>query len=431
MQLVQRAVVFVLVSSQLGFAQGGDQCGSAEAISGAGLFDYDTTGANDDFLTPSCGTVRRGVWFLWTAPATGAATITTCGLAGTDTNIAAWDGSTGCPVSIELACSDDSACGVESEMLFSVGAGSTYYLQIGLGPSGIEHAGQFEITVTPPPSNDNCSNPLGIVGLGDTPFDTLAASDDGPIVSCLGTKMSKDVWFEWLCPTTASYLFETCQSSFDSVIAIWDNSTGCPVTNELACNVYYCGSAAGVLFDAVAGTVYQIQVGGNGPFEYGSGFLNIGFDPCLGATDDCLEPNDDCSVARPIGNVTTNRLFVSKMKSDWYSLTVENLATLQVDAFFTHAVGDVDLALVDGCGGTVLASSTSTDDDESLTWTNMIGVALPIYLRVDVKPSSEGNCNNYDLVITGSQGLGDEYCPATVNSTGRSADIGAPPDREE
>jgi hypothetical protein len=108
-------------------------------------------------------------------------------------------------------------------------------------------------------------------------------------------------------------------------------------------------------------------------------------------------------------------------------MTVASGATLTIDAFFSHASGDIDIALWDGCGGIMLALDDSVDDDEKIVWTNATGAALDVYLDVYVYGGSGTDCNAYDLRIQGSteSGVGTKYCTANPNSTGLPADLAA------
>ncbi|MCB9916051.1 MAG: hypothetical protein H6828_13055 [Planctomycetes bacterium] len=118
-------------------APANDDCSTPDVIAGQGTFAYDSTLATTglegqtETICYAFGTsaVNKDVWYSWTADATGPATVSTCGNT-TDTKIAAYPG-TGCPVAgSSLACNDDS-CGLQSEMIFNVVAGTTYTLQIG------------------------------------------------------------------------------------------------------------------------------------------------------------------------------------------------------------------------------------------------------------------------------------------------------------
>jgi hypothetical protein len=135
-----------------------DECSAASAISGTGLFPFTTVNAT----TGSQGQaealcnffsftgIARDVWFNWTAPSTGVATVATCAQAAYDTKIAVYGGA-GCPTGSALACNDD-ACALQSSVQFACVAGQVYSIQVGSYPGGggSSGAGNLNITVGAP-----------------------------------------------------------------------------------------------------------------------------------------------------------------------------------------------------------------------------------------------------------------------------------------
>ncbi len=129
-----------------------DYCGNAEAISGQGSFNFDTSTATTDgaadALCLAAGNegIDRDVWFEWTADITGEATIETCTGTNGDTKIAAYDGA-GCPTDSPLACNDDACSGLASRIVFQVTSGNAYMLSIGALPGAPGEAGYFDVSI--------------------------------------------------------------------------------------------------------------------------------------------------------------------------------------------------------------------------------------------------------------------------------------------
>jgi len=124
-----------------------DDCANAEPIVGAGTFLFDCTYATTDGqpevgCTSGSGQIDHDVWFRWTSPWDGAATVTTCNLASFDTQMAVYPWN-GCPVGPSLVCNDDS-CGLRSRLVFLAVAGQEYAVRVGSwatspgGPGAIE-----------------------------------------------------------------------------------------------------------------------------------------------------------------------------------------------------------------------------------------------------------------------------------------------------
>jgi hypothetical protein len=157
-------------------------------------------------------------------------------------------------------------------------------------------------------------------------------------------------------------------------------------------------------------------------------------DPCITNGDDTLEDNDDCSTA--ISGVTGvyPGLFVSKFDLDYYDYALADGDEITVNAFFTHANGDIDIILYDvgACGGGLgsgLTQGASLDDNETLTYVNTTGANRDVVLEVNVWINSTFDCNDHDLEVVinaGAGPIGTNYCgPANLNSSGLPALISA------
>ncbi|MBK7641442.1 MAG: hypothetical protein IPJ19_00085 [Planctomycetes bacterium] len=250
---------------------GSDDCSTADLITGVGSFAFDTTLATtspQQGLSCGQGSAFNDVWFDWTAPSSGICNWTLCGLAGIDTLVAAYSGS-GCPVGGAIACDDDSSCGLESTLLFSVVGGQHYMLQLG-SYSGATGAGSFTLSVLTPPANDNCATPVNVVGAGPFNFDNTVASTGTQgqsealcAVEYGNTTVDNDVWYTWTAPSTGLAAFTTCSlTSTDTKIAAYAGS-GCPAPGSaLACRDDACQAfQSTALFPCTAGSTYTLQIG--------------------------------------------------------------------------------------------------------------------------------------------------------------------------
>ena len=266
-------------------AQGTDSCAAPQAIAGFGPFSVNNTAAaaGQDFA-PGCasGNMQRDVWFAWTAPASGATTIATCGGVSFDSIVAVYNGSA-CPGAASIVCNDD-GCAAQSTVTFAAVAAQNYVIQIG-GYNGVTGSGTFTISGPPiPPANDDCSAATAISGTGLFPFNNAAASagtQGQAEAACLAfsfTTIARDVWFNWTAPSTGVATVETCaQATIDSKIAAYAGA-GCPTGAALACNDDACALQSRIQFACTAGQVYSLQIGtypGSGGAAGGAGNLNI------------------------------------------------------------------------------------------------------------------------------------------------------------
>jgi len=250
----------------------GDYCEVAVPFAGEGILDFDNLGysvANHKACINPASTLRGDYWVRWTADATGLATVSNCAFfQSINTIVSVWDDSQACPPTTLITCNDN-ACGLtRSQVTFSVVAGTTYLVQVGhlvhqdLGPEKLE----FEIAA--PPANDECASAEAIVGTGTFLFDTTLATLDNAGSSCGAP--DRNIWYDWSAPTDGRFVIDTCGSSLDTRLAVWE-SGACPPTAELACDDDSCGTASRVAIDATMGTHYTIEILG----DEGVGDLNI------------------------------------------------------------------------------------------------------------------------------------------------------------
>jgi hypothetical protein len=261
-----------------------DDCATPALISGVGSFAFDNTAATTGTqgqAEASClffGTtaIDDDVWFAWTAPLTGSATVSLCGGTTHDSKLAVYDGS-GCPTASSIACNDDS-CGLQSQLSFPCIGGQVYSLQLGSFLNAAPGAGTFTIGVTSP---DDCTTPTVISGLGTFGFDLNGATTGTqgqaePACLFFGTPgIASDVWYTWTAPATGAATLSVCaQSSVDTKVAVYDGA-GCPVTATIACNDDACSLQSQLGFAAVAGQTYTIQLGTFPGATQGSGTFTI------------------------------------------------------------------------------------------------------------------------------------------------------------
>ncbi len=110
-----------------------DQCAGAVPLADGVPYVMNTTGATaTGDSPPACqGNFGKGVWFTYTAPASGDVIASTCG-SSFDTVLAVYAGA--CGALAPVACDDDNGpgCpGYQASVRFSTSAGATYYLLAG------------------------------------------------------------------------------------------------------------------------------------------------------------------------------------------------------------------------------------------------------------------------------------------------------------
>lgn len=119
---------------------------------------------------------------------------------------------------------------------------------------------------------------------------------------------------------------------------------------------------------------------------------------CDSANDDHFEDNDSCATAafaQPFTSWTS--LYVSKTDSDWYRLAVPAKSKVVAHTTFTHSDGNIDMRLYDACNGVLIASSSTANDGEVVTWKNLGTLPRHVFLEVYVNDASSSDCNQYSF----------------------------------
>ena len=116
--------------------------------------------------------------------------------------------------------------------------------------------------------------------------------------------------------------------------------------------------------------------------------------PTTVCTDDGYEENDTCSAAVLIAPGAYPNLQVCSGDDDWFAVDLEAGDTVIITAYFTHALGDLDLELHDTNCGTWLDYSTSSTDDEQIVYTVDASGTYNVWVYGYV-----GAENSYDLEV--------------------------------
>lgn len=96
--------------------------------------------------------------------------------------------------------------------------------------------------------------------------------------------------------------------------------------------------------------------------------------PCV----DGHEPNQELATA---ARFVPGADLLIDLEDDWWAFDVPAGATLQIDARFLHADGNLELSLVSGTREPLDFSGT-VSDDETVAWTNRTGSDATVYLHV-------------------------------------------------
>ena len=168
-------------------------------------------------------------------------------------------------------------------------------------------------------------------------------------------------------------------------------------------------------------------------FVDGTGQTNLSYTLDISAAeivDDSDEDNDTCSTGAlvAISSFTMPGLVVTGCDEDYYAGRLQTSGVeVQVDLVFSHAQGDVDIELYDLNCNTLLASSTSTTDNESVSYINTSNPSTPQAVIIRIFMKNGVGFADYSLTAcfgdVNLPAIGTQQCPGVPNSTGRPATL--------
>ena len=256
-------------------------------------------------------------------------------------------------------------------------------------------------------SNDPCVNPTADA-YEDNDTCATAQPAAGPAISALNVQNGdEDFYIITTQPGALTFIdVNFVHNNGDLDIKLFDDLA---CTNQVAISQSVSDDET-VSFQNVSGSPLDVVLH---VYGYGSGFgcndydiaISVSNDPCAVLAEDSNEENDDCVVATPApeGTIAAQATFLAD--PDWFRVDLTDGETLTADLLFTHANGDLDMRLWDGCPGTEIDSSETVSDNEQIVYTNNSGGSASVYLEVYVWQGSTFSCNSYDLSITLDGGI--------------------------
>lgn len=228
-----------------------DECTGAKAVGNGVIYDS-LFGATHSKVAGNCSS-DADVWFNYTAPCTGLATITVEPYCATDeVTLQLW-GSKGCANATAGGCVDAGSPSETKQFFVVVGMGYLFLVGSKLTDP---YTGDLAITTScvptaPPPANDNCTGAYRVVD-GQNNAANLGATLSTRNTGC--ESINSDVWFRYTANctgiTTASLSFDQ-----DEVLVAWTGSNCTTLTS------YQCVRNGPVSFPTVQGSSYYISAG--------------------------------------------------------------------------------------------------------------------------------------------------------------------------
>jgi hypothetical protein len=233
-----------------------DDCAAAQTVGeGEMPFDLSTATLDASAGAPCDADMLNDAWFVHTAACTGMLTVNTCSAnAGPDTVLEVYAGSQ-CPTMgspAPIACADDSGCGPgggASSWTQSVTAGQTYLMRVGAADVGAS-AGELLVSCLPSVGTG------GACCVGGGTCQNVASQ--AACTSLGGTFQGTGTNCGFLAPVQAlntAMRVHTCNSSYDTLLRIFDSCGGNLLTENDDCNAGSSGSdPSAPCFNAPGGT---------------------------------------------------------------------------------------------------------------------------------------------------------------------------------
>lgn len=377
---------------------GNDNFVNGQMISGAaGTVTGSTAGATKEPDEPAHADNDGGasIWYYWTAPASGGATIDTAG-SSFDTVLGVYTGSS--VGALSVVASNDDFDGLTSSVSFNAVAGTGYRIAVD-GFNGTPGSVVLNWLLTP--GQDRFAGGQVISGTaGSVAGSNAGATKEAGEPDHAGNVGGKSIWYSWTAPGSGPATFDTIGSSFDTLLGVYTGTSVGALTliesnDDIATNNF----RSRVSFPARAGTVYRIAVDG-----YGGESGNVTLNWQLVITDG----NNNFANAYPItgsaGSTNGNNAAATKQagepnhggneggKSIWYSWTAPNGNSVTMDTIGSDF--DTLLGVYTGGGVGALTLVAGNDDTETNTQSRVsfIPVAGTTYrIAVDGYNGASGN----------------------------------------
>ncbi len=239
---------------------GNDDLAGAVALGGWTATATVNTGlATREVGEPDHGAVGgASVWFEWTAPSSGTASISTAG-SDFDTLIGVYTGSTIATLQ-PVTRNDDYPVTTRAVATFVAVAGTTYRIAV----DGFRAAtGNAVVGVNVRPPNDDLVNAFVIDGdVARTSGYSINATLEGSEPNHDGLATTTSVWWTWTPAISQTITMDTFGSNFDTVLAVYTGAAVGALVPIAANDDAGTEMQSSVTFAATAGVTYRIAVAG-------------------------------------------------------------------------------------------------------------------------------------------------------------------------
>ena len=221
---------------------------------------------------PANSLASRSLWYRWTAPASEPTVLSTEGSAF-DTVLAVYTGTgfADFPAHTIVQGDDIDEDIHQSRVTFNATAGVTYFIAVDGLNGGAGAAGGVVVLNLNPALNDAFGSCAELAGPeGTTLGNVLELTSEPGEPSHAGQPGGNSAWFCWTAPTDGPFAFDTVETDYDTLLAIYTGSaldSLIPVASDDDSGGY---GTSRVLFTAEAGKQYRIAVDRRNGYKSGS-----------------------------------------------------------------------------------------------------------------------------------------------------------------
>jgi len=224
-------------------------------------------------------------------------------------------------------------------------------------------------------------------------------------------------WFSFPLSTGAAVQIDAIFSHDDGNINIRLFRDGTPVAQSISLD-----DNEKIAFTATADGTYTVQVDPL-PDPFSDPGNTYALEISATCVSDAFEPNDSLETAAPVSlPFSEAALTVCPEEQDYFSLQLTAGGTVQIDASFSTAEGNIDIRLFDPEGG-VVAQSTSETDAEKISYTAATTGSHTLQVELLPDPLTAPG-NSYRLVISATEP------PPTATPTDTPTPTATPPTTE-
>lgn len=426
-----------------------DECATATVLTPSGTTACNavagtTVGATQSTqAAPSCSAagINDDVWYSFTA--TGATHSVAITGATNTTAVAAYTGAD-CSTLTQItgACASTSSGNIHMP-LTGLTVGTVYYLRVYTTVSTSTTTSNFNICITSPPANDECSGAITMpVTTNGSACINTSVSTAGATIStvtgqantCTGTGIDDDVWYQFTSTFNGAYTFGytglTAIVGTASTVGMNVYTGTCGTLTEVAsaCSSGFgTGGTGSRTVTLVAGTTYYLR-------------LSVGSSPNTGTFDFCITApptpavNDECSgaIALPTASATATCVTPTagttaggSQSADaapscsatgtnddvWYSFVAT--ATSHT-VLITNATSTTAAAIYTGTCGTLTQVANACNSGGATASGLTIGATY--YVRVYTTSTTVGTTSDFDICVVSGAPANDE-CAGAISLT--------------